>query len=236
MRLSIVLFDGFTALDVVGGYEVLANVPGVEVEFVAPERGVVATDTRRLGLLAYRSLAEVTECDILYVPGGPGVVGRLTDEPFLDRLAALHATATWTLGVCNGVALLAAAGILAPGQQATTNWGWRKRVASYGVRVVADRYHRDGSVVTAAGVSASIDAALFLAGHVANEEMARLIQLGIEYFPAPPPFLYQSFEQVPEPTKDLVLAFESGPAAARLAEPAAFASAEQCDRAEAEAR
>jgi putative intracellular protease/amidase len=227
VRLSIVIFDGFTALDVVGGYEVLANVPGIEVEFVAPEPGVIATDTRRLGLLAYRSLAEVTECDILYVPGGPGVVGRLADGPFLERLAALHASATWTLGVCNGVALLAAAGVLTPGQSATTNWGWRERVAAYGVQVVAERYHRDGSVVTAAGVSASIDGALFLAGLIAGENMARLIQLGIEYFPSPPPFLDRSVEDVPEPMKDLVLAFESGQAAARLAEPAAFAPAER---------
>src|SRR4029078_8665689 len=102
MRLSIVLFDGFTALDVVGGYEVLANVPGVEVEFVAAEEGVVATDTRRLGMAAYRSLAEGTSCDILYVPEGPGVVPALDDAPFLDRLRGLHATATWTFGVCNG--------------------------------------------------------------------------------------------------------------------------------------
>jgi putative intracellular protease/amidase len=209
----------------VGGYEVLANVPGIEVEFVAPERGVIATDTRRLGLLAYRSLAEVTECDVLYVPGGPGVVGLLADVPFLERLAALHASATWTLGVCNGVALLAAAGILSPGRQATTNWGWRERVADYGVRVVAERYHRDGSVVTAAGVSASIDGALFLAGLIAGEETARLIQLGIEYFPSPPPFLHGSVDEVPEPMKELVLAFESGQAAARLVEPAVFSPA-----------
>lgn len=223
MRLSIVLFDGFTALDVVGGYEVLANVPGVEVEFVAASRGVVATDTRRLGMLAYRSLDEVTSCDILYVPGGPGVVPALDDAEFLNRLASLHATATWTFSACNGVALLAAAGILTPGQRATTNWGWRDRLAGYGVDVVTERYHRDGSVVTAAGVSAAIDGALFLAGLIAGEEVARLIQLGIEYFPAPPPFLGRAVDGAPQQSKDIVLAFDAGPAAARLAETAPFA-------------
>jgi putative intracellular protease/amidase len=222
MRLSIVLYDGFTALDVVGGYEVLANVPGVEVEFVAKERGVVATDTRRLGMVAYRSLDEITSCDILYLPGGPGVVPALDDPAFLDRLRSLHATATWTFGVCNGVALLAAAGILVPGQRATTNWGWRDRVASYGVEVVTERYHRDGSVVTAAGVSASIDGALFLTSLIAGEEVARLIQLGIEYFPAPPPFLDRSVDGVPQQRKDIVLAFEDRVAVARLTEFAPF--------------
>jgi putative intracellular protease/amidase len=222
MRLSIVLFDGFTALDVVGGYEVLANVPGVEVEFVAAEKGVVATDTRRLGMVAYRSLAEVTSCDILYVPGGPGVVPALDEPEFLDRLKGLHATATWTIGVCNGVALLAAAGILAPGKRATTNWGWRERLAGYGVDVVTERYHRDGSVVTAAGVSASIDGALFLTSLIAGEEVARLIQLGIEYFPAPPPFLDRAVDGVPQRSKDIVLAFEDGLAVTRLAQAAPF--------------
>jgi len=224
VRLSIVLFDGFTALDVVGGYEVLANVPGVEAEFVAADRGVVATDTRRLGMLAYRSLAELTECDILYVPGGPGVVGALADQAFLDRLMALHATATWTLGVCNGVALLAASGILTAGRSATTNWGWRERVAAYGVDVVAERFHQDGTVVTAAGVSASVDGALFLAGLIGGEDMARLIQLGIEYFPAPPSYLCPNVESVPEAMKDIVRAFEAGPAATRLAQAAVFAA------------
>jgi putative intracellular protease/amidase len=224
MRLSIVLFDGFTALDVVGGYEVLANLPGVEVEFVAARRGVVAADTRRLGLVAYRSLAEVVDCDILYVPGGPGVLSALGDRALLDRLLSLHATATWTFGVCNGVALLAAAGILAPGRRATTNWGWRERLAGYGVDVVAERYHRDGSVVTAAGVSASVDGALFLASLIAGEEAARLVQLGIEYFPAPPPFLCRQLAAVPEPMKEVVRAFEAGPAAVRLAQDAPFAT------------
>jgi transcriptional regulator GlxA family with amidase domain len=215
LRLTILLFDGFTALDVVGGYEVLANVPGIEVELAAAEVGAIAADTRRLGIVAYRKLDEITSTDILYVPGGPGVCAGLADPSLLGWIARLHATTTWTVGICNGVALLAAAGVL-DGRIATTNWGWRDRVASYGVDVVHERFHQDGSVITGAGVSASIDAGLFLAGLIGGEDLARLVQLGIEYFPRPPAFARGDLAEVAGAEKELVLAFERGPAMSRL--------------------
>jgi putative intracellular protease/amidase len=214
MRLSIVLFDGFTTLDVVGGYEVLANVPGIEVEFVAAERGVVAADTRRLGLVAYRTFDDVTSTDILYVPGGPGVVPALHDEALLSSVRGLHESSTWTIGICNGVALLAAAGAL-EGTQVTTNRGWRDRVRAYNVDVVPERFHRDGKVVTGAGVSASIDAGLFLAELIGGEEIARIIQLGIEYYPEPPQG-GTTADEAPEAHKAIISDFEAG-AADRLA-------------------
>jgi putative intracellular protease/amidase len=185
MRLSIVLFDGFTALDIVGGYEVLANVPGMEVEFIAASKGIVAADTRRLGLLGYRSFADTPSTDILYVPGGPGVFKGIHDAELISTIARLHASATWTVGICNGVELLGAAGVL-QGKRVTTNWFARERVAAYGAQVEASRYQRDGQLITGAGVSASIDAGLYLASLIAGEEVAKTIQLGIEYYPAPP--------------------------------------------------
>src|SRR2546427_13243541 len=151
MRLTVVLFDGFTALDVVGGYEVLANLPDIEVEFAAATPGLIAADTRRLGVIAYRGIDEIASTDILYVPGGPGVSARLADLRFLGWIAQMHGTATWTVGICNGVALLAAAGIL-DGVSVTTNWAWRDRVAAYGVEVVPERFNQDGSILTGAGV------------------------------------------------------------------------------------
>jgi transcriptional regulator GlxA family with amidase domain len=185
MRLSIVLFDGFTALDIVGGYEVLANVPGIETEFIAASKGLVTADTRRLALLGYRSFAETESTDILYVPGGPGVFKGVQDQELISTIARLHASATWTLGICNGVELLGAAGAL-QGKQVTTNWFARERVAAYAAQVQATRYQRDGKLITGAGVSASIDVGLYLAGLIAGQEIATTIQLGIEYYPSPP--------------------------------------------------
>jgi putative intracellular protease/amidase len=207
--MTVLLFDGFTALDVVGGYEVLANVPGIEVEFAASAPGVVAADTRRLGLLAYRDIQDVAETDILYVPGGPGVSAALKDEALLAWIRRVHAGTTWTVGICNGVGILAAAGVL-DGATVTTNWGWRERVAAYGVAVVPSRFHRDGRIVTGAGVSASIDAGLHLASLIAGEDVARVVQLGIEYYPNPPEFARASVDATTQPERDLVLAFEAG--------------------------
>lgn len=185
MRLTIVLFDGFTALDIVGGYEVLANIPGVETEFAALQCGPVWADTRRLALTAYRSFADIDSTDILYVPGGPGVIPALSDQDVLDTIRRLAVSAKWTVGICNGVELLGEAGLLY-GKQVTTNWAVRDRVADYGANVSTNRFIRDGQLITGAGVSASIDAGLFLAGLLAGEELAKTLQLGIEYYPDPP--------------------------------------------------
>ncbi len=185
MRLSILLFDGFTTLDAVGGYEVLSRIPGMEVEFVAAHRGVIAADTRALGLLAFRDFGEVQSTDILYVPGGPGGVALETHEPTLDYIRALDKTSTWTMGVCNGTAILAAAGLL-KGRKAACNWFYQRKLAEYGAEFVPDRYYRSDKYVTSAGVSASIDAGLYLASLIGGEMIGKAIQLGIEYYPAPP--------------------------------------------------
>lgn len=206
MRLSILIYDGFTTLDAIGGYEVLSRLPGIELEFVGPQRGVVAADTRRLGLVAFRSFAEVQSTDILYVPGGPG--GRVLeeDDSFLDYLRRLDSSSTWTVGICNGVTLLAAAGLL-KGQKATTNWFDQERIARYGVSFVAERYHREGKYVTGAGVSASIDTGLYLAQLLAGETVAKVLQLGIEYYPAPP-FPEKTPAEVPAALQQAVRQFE----------------------------
>ena len=214
MRLTILLFDGFTALDVVGGYEVLANVPGMEVEFAAAAEGVVAADSGRLGMLAYRRFDQLESTDILYVPGGPGVAAALGSQPLLDCIRRLDAASQWTVSICNGAELLGAAGLLT-GRRVTTNWFARDKVAAYGALIERARFHRDGKLVTGAGVSASIDAGLYLAALLASEATARLIQLGLEYYPAPP-FGNGTPDDQPEAAKAVVRRIEQS-AAQRMA-------------------
>lgn len=207
MKLSILIFDGLTTLDAIGGYEVLARLPGMETEFVAAQRGIVAADTRRLGLVAFRAFSEVTATDILYVPGGPGAFALEKDELFLDTIRLLDKTSTWTVGICNGVGLLAAAGLLG-GRKATTNWFYQERLRAYGAEFVPERYHQDGKYVTGAGVSASIDTGLFLASLIAGEPFAKTVQLGIEYYPAPP-FPETRVQDVAPEIQELIRRFES---------------------------
>ena len=137
-----------------------------------------------------------------------GVEPQLENEATLAFIRRLHETSTWTFGVCNGVELLAKAGIL-KGKTVTTNINARADVAALDANVVNTRYHRDGKIVTTAGVSASTDGALFLARLIAGEDTAKTIQLGIEYYPAPP-FSYASPDEVPEPIREVIrLAEES---------------------------
>jgi transcriptional regulator GlxA family with amidase domain len=130
----------------------------------------------------------------------------LHDPEMLDTIRRLHATATWTVGICNGVELLGAAGVIA-GSTVTTNWFARDRVAAHGATISTARYQRDGKLVTGAGVSASIDAGLYLAGLIAGEDMAKTIQLGIEYYPDPP-FGNGTPDTAPAAAQALIRAFE----------------------------
>jgi putative intracellular protease/amidase len=183
--IAIPIYDRFTALDAVGPYEVLSRLPGAEVAFVAEEPGPVRTDTRALALVADRALSEVDACDIVVVPGGPGTRAMLEPNPLHDWLRAVDATTQWTTSVCTGALLLGAAGLL-DGLEATTHWTALDLLAGLGARPTEGRFVPQGKIVTAAGVSAGIDMALWLAAQVAGDDVAKAIQLGLEYQPEPP--------------------------------------------------
>ena len=120
MEIAIPLFEGFTALDAVGPYEVLSRLPGATVSFVAAEPGPKRTDTGSLALLADRALGELPRPDVVVVPGGPGHAAMMNDQPLLAWLRAADQATTWTTSVCTGALLLGAAGLLS-GRQATTH-------------------------------------------------------------------------------------------------------------------
>ena len=185
MKTSILIFDGITALDAIGPYEVLRSVPGWEVEFVAPAAGEVRTDSGHLGLSADRSLAETTATDIVLVPGGAGNRALMADEAVLAWLRDVDRTTKWTTSVCTGSLVLGAAGLLA-GKRATGHWLYLEPLREFGADPVGGRFVEDGKVVTAAGVSAGIDMALHLVGQEVGPEVAQAVQLGIEYDPQPP--------------------------------------------------
>jgi transcriptional regulator GlxA family with amidase domain len=185
MKTSIVLYDGFTALDAIGPYEVLRSVPGWEVQFIAKGRGEVRTDSGAVGLSADRSLDEVSAAEIVLVPGGKGSRRLLEDEELLSWLREIDRTTTWTTSVCTGSLLLGAAGLL-EGKRATGHWLFLEPLREYGADPVGGRYVEDGKTITAAGVSAGIDMALYLVGREAGEKAAQAVQLGIEYDPSPP--------------------------------------------------
>jgi putative intracellular protease/amidase len=179
------LFDGITALDIVGPYEVLQRLPEANVKFVARSAGEIRTDNKFLALVADYSLDEINRADVLVVPGGFATRALEGDEALLEWIRAIDATTTWTTSVCTGSMLLAAAGLLAA-KEATTHWASLARLADYGAIPTGRRVVEQGKIVTAAGVSAGIDMGLTLAARIAGDEFAQGIQLGIEYDPQPP--------------------------------------------------
>ncbi|MGW0204858.1 DJ-1/PfpI family protein [Streptomyces sp. NPDC003233] len=185
MQIAIVVYDRFTALDAVGPYEILSRLPGAETVFVAERTGPVRTDTRALGVVADRSMAEVPRPDLVIVPGGPGQSDLMEHRPLLDWLRDVDAASTWTTSVCTGSLLLAAAGLL-DGRRATSHWLALDQLKRFGAEPAEERVVTDGKYVTAAGVSAGIDMALTLAGRIAGDEHAQALQLATEYDPQPP--------------------------------------------------
>jgi len=186
MEIAILLFDRLTALDAVGPYEVLSRVPGVEVRFAAREPGPVRTDNRSpLTLMADVALEAVPRPDILLVPGGPGEAAVRRDPAVLDWVRSAHATSRWTTSVCTGSLILGAAGILR-GLRATGYWYWLEALREFGAEPTSERVVRQGKVITAAGVSSGIDMALGLVQLEWGDDLARAIQLSIEYDPQPP--------------------------------------------------
>ncbi|MFG3229411.1 DJ-1/PfpI family protein [Kitasatospora sp. NPDC048194] len=186
MRIAVLLYPDFTALDAVGPYEVLSRIPGAEVVFTAARRGPVRTDMASLALTADAALEEVDSADVLLVPGGPGTGAQLTDPAVVEWVRAVDATTTWTTSVCSGSLLLGAAGLL-EGRRATSHWICLDQLAGFGAEPTGtERIVVDGKYATAAGVSAGIDLALTLTGLIAGDTTAQALQLVIEYDPQPP--------------------------------------------------
>ena len=202
MDVAIPLFDRFTALDAVGPYEVLSRLPGATVHFVAAEPGPKRTETEMLELTALGSLQDLPEPEVVVVPGGLGTRELLSDEQMLGWLRHAHESSDWTTSVCTGSLLLGAAGIL-EGLQATTHWLELETLRRFGAEPVEQRVVEQGKVITAAGVSSGIDMALTLAAHIAGDEIAQGIQLGIAYDPQPP-FDSGSTSSAPAEIVDLV--------------------------------
>jgi putative intracellular protease/amidase len=187
MQVAIALFPRNTALDSIGPYEVLQRVPCIDVVFVGRRRGEVRTDNGMLGLICDATFDEVTQPDVLLVPGGVGTRTLLRDEAMLDWVREVHRHTRFTTSVCTGSLVLAAAGLL-DGLTATTHWSTQDILDSLGAVYTRERVveHLPQRIITAAGVSSGIDMALRLVELLVDRQAAEASQLLIEYDPQPP--------------------------------------------------
>ncbi|KAH7443654.1 hypothetical protein KP509_02G044400 [Ceratopteris richardii] len=183
---AIPLFHRFTALDAVGPYEALHMIPGVTVRFLSVREGeAVTADIGQLQLISTASFTDLPNPDIIVVPGGPGAFTAVNDAALMDWLKKAHITSTYTTSVCTGALALGAAGLL-EGLTATTHWEAYEALAAYGAIPTETRVIQHGKIITSAGISSGIDMALHLITLLKGEEVAKMVQLLIEYDPQPP--------------------------------------------------
>ena len=186
-----VLFDGVEELDFVGPWEVFSMAAqlrhDVRVETLARSTDPVRC-AKGMRVIPERAMGPDSDLDILLVPGGQGTRRVVDDPAMIDWLRDVARRCSWVTSVCTGALLLCEAG-LAGARRVTTHWSFvdSLRKCYPDTEVLGDvRYVRDGNLVTAAGVSAGIDMALWLAGQLWGVEVARQTQRLMQYDPTPP--------------------------------------------------
>ena len=188
---GILLFDEVEELDFVGPWEVFGSVrhAGHETAVIgiAEKEGPVRC-ANGLRVMPDHTFASAPELDVVLVPGGMGTRTEIDNPVLVDWLREAGQRCSWVTSVCTGSLLLHGAGFTKD-RHITTHWAFvdTLREAASEAEVLDDvRFVSDGPVVTAAGVSAGIDMALWLVGQIWDVETARRAQRIIQYEPEPP--------------------------------------------------
>jgi cyclohexyl-isocyanide hydratase len=184
LAIGILLYPNVTQLDATGPAQVLARVPGATLHMVWKTRDPVLTDAG-FAIVPTTTFADCPQLDVICVPGGGGQVALMTDDETLDFLRRQAATARYVTSVCTGSLILGAAGLL-KGYRSACHWAWRDMLPAFGAIPVAERVVRDRNRISGGGVTAGIDFGLTVAAELAGEEVAKSIQLVLEYDPQPP--------------------------------------------------
>ncbi|MEM9501391.1 MAG: DJ-1/PfpI family protein [Pseudomonadota bacterium] len=187
-EVAMLLYPGFTALDLVGPHYFFACMFGAKVHLVTTERDLapVASD---LGLaIAPTITLEETpaDLDVLFLPGGTqGTLGVMRSDRSIGWVQDRASRAKQITSVCTGSMILAKAGLL-EGKRATSHWATLPLLTDFGATPVSERVVRDGNVLTGAGVSAGLDFAISMVEQLRGRKYAESLVLQAEYSPEPP--------------------------------------------------
>ena len=184
LQIGFLLFPQVQQLDLTGPYDVLASLPDVKVHLIWKDLMPITASTG-LVLKPTMTFEDCPALDVICIPGGSGVGPLMEDEQTLDFIKTQAANARYVTSVCTGALVLGAAGLL-KGKRATTHWAYHELLAPLGAIAVKDRVVRDSNLLTGGGITAGIDFALTLATELFDQETAELVQLQLEYAPAPP--------------------------------------------------
>jgi transcriptional regulator GlxA family with amidase domain len=187
---GILLFDDVEELDFAGPWEVLtatASVTGRGRAVTIAERPGTIRCAKGLRVIADHGFEDAPALDVVLVPGGQGTRHEVANPVLIEWLRKAGSSCQWVTSVCTGALLLHEAGF-ARGRRVTTHWTFVETLREREDVTVLDdvRFVRDGNLVTAAGISAGIDMALWLVGQLYSPEVARKVQRYIQYEPAPP--------------------------------------------------
>ncbi len=183
-RIGLLVFPDIMQLDMTGPHEVFTKFPDTEVLLVWKSLDPVRSGGG-MRILPDVTYADCPQLDLICVPGGGGMNPLLTDADTLDFLRRQAEGARYVTSVCTGSLVLGAAGLL-KGRRAACHWMSREMLAEFGAIPDPARVVVDGNIISGGGVTAGIDFALTVAGELFGDDVAKSIQLGIEYNPQPP--------------------------------------------------
>ena len=184
IEIGILFFPGMTQLDVTGPFEVLARLPGARIHLLWKRIEPITSDVG-LTVMPTTSFDNCPELDVLCVGGGPGQIAVMDDEEVMDFIARSGATARYVTSVCAGSLILAGAGLLT-GYRAACHWLSRDQLSVLGAIPVDARVVVDRNRISGGGVTAGIDFGFQVAAELCGEDVARKLQLLLEYDPQPP--------------------------------------------------
>lgn len=182
--IGLIFYPGMTSLDIVGPHQVFSALPGVELHRIWKTLDPITSDDG-LVILPDTTFANCPPLDVICVGGGLEQQAVVDDPEVLQFLREQGSTAQFITSVCGGSEFLAKAGLL-EGYRAATHWGMREQLAKLGVEVGTERVVVDRNRITGGGVTAGIDFGLTIASILYGEETAKIVQLLLEYDPAPP--------------------------------------------------
>lgn len=187
-RVAILIFDDVEVLDFAGPFEVF-NVTG-EVNDPPPfETFTVALEDRpirargQLQIFPHYTLEHCPQPDIVVIPGGFGTRALMDHTPLIDWIRQQAVEAEYLLSVCTGALLLARAGVL-DGLKATTHHTAFDRLAQEAptCRIIREaRFVDNGRIITAGGISAGMDMALYVIGRLITTQQFENTVAEMEY-------------------------------------------------------
>jgi cyclohexyl-isocyanide hydratase len=183
-HIGFLLYPDLTQLDLTGPAQFLSRAPGAKVHYIWKEIRPIPSDAG-LALMPTTTFKDCPQLDMICIPGGAGQVALMSDEETLSFLRTQAVKAKYVTSVCTGALVLGAAGLIT-GYKSTCHWMWHDMLAAFGAIPVKARVVKDRNRISGGGVTAGIDFALTVIAEEWGDEVAKSIQLFLEYDPQPP--------------------------------------------------